>query len=266
MSYQIPLKYILPAFVVLVALVVAAWAFGLSPVAALTERDRTEPAASTGSANQLTGLPYDVIQVFGTGTASDVPDLANLSLGVSVTADTVAAAREQAATSMNSVIDALDANGIESKDIQTSHFGVHPQYDWSANERRLQGYNVSNRLNVTVRDTETVGTVIDAVIAAGGNDIEFNYLNFAFSDTAELEKEARQAAVNDMNEKARQLAQFSGRPLGKLLVISETPVADVFGGVREFAFAMAAESGPSTSISVGEDEVTVTVHGVFELR
>ena len=50
------------------------------------------------------------------------------------------------------------------------------------------------------------------------------------------------------------------------LVISETPVADVFGGVREFAFAMAAESGPSTSISVGEDEVTVTVHGVFELR
>ena len=119
---------------------------------------------------------------------------------------------------------------------------------------------------MTVRDIETVGKVIDDVIAAGGNDIEFNYLSFAFSDTAALEKQARQAAVADMHEKARQLAKFSGRPIGKLLVVSETPVPDVFGVTREFAAAFAADSGAATSISVGEDDVTVSVHGVFELR
>ena len=268
MSYQIPLKYILPAFVALLVLLIAAWAFGLSPVAALTERDKTEPATFVEGDNQFAGFGYDVIQVSGTGTATGTPDLANLSLGVSVTADTVAAARDQAATSMQEVMQALADNGVESSDIQTSHFGVHPQYDWnrSTGEEEFQGYKVTNRLNVTVRDTETVGTIIDAVIAAGGNDIEFNYLSFAFSDTATLEKQARQAAVADMHAKALQLAQFSGRQKGKLLIISENPVPDIFGATREFAAAFAADSGAGTSISVGEDEVTVSVHGVFELR
>lgn len=266
MSYQIPLKYILPAFIALLVLLIAAWAFGLSPVAALTGGN--QQVSQSNQQEQVAGYSYNTIVVSGSGTATGVPDLANLSLGVSVTADTVAAARDQAATSMQEVMQSLSDNGVESADIQTSHFGVHPQYDWnpSIGEQQFQGYRVSNRLNVTVRDTETVGTVIDAVIAAGGDDIEFNYLSFAFSDTAELEKQARQAAVADMHDKARQLAKFSGRPIGKLLTISETPVADIFGATREFAAAFQADSRASTSISVGEDEVSVSVHGVFELR
>ena len=266
MSYQIPLKYILPAFVALLVLLIAAWAFGLSPVAALTGSN--PQVSESNRQEQVSGYPYDTIVVSGFGTATGVPDLANLSLGVSVTADTVASAREQAATSMQEVMQALANNDVESADIRTSHFGVHAQYDWnpSSGVREFQGYTVSNRLNVTVRDIETAGTIIDEVITAGGDDIEFNSLSFAFSDTAALEKQARAVAVANMEEKARQLAEFSERSPGNLKIISESSVPDVFGVTREFAAAFAADSGASTPISVGEDEVSVTVQGVYELR
>ena len=264
MTRQIALKYVLPVAAVALFLLLAAWAFRLPQAAALTGGN--PEVGQPNRAEQAAAYPYDVIVVSGMGTATGVPDLANLSLGVSVTADTVAAARTQAAASMEKVLDALETNSVAAADIKTSHFGVHPRYDWSMGEREFQGYNVSNELNVTVRDTATVSTIIDAVIAAGGDDIEFNYLSFSFSDTAALEKQARQAAVADMQEKARQLAQFSGRTLGNLKTISEFPVADLFGAAREFAGALAADSGASTPISVGEDEISVTVHGVYELR
>ena len=105
MSYQIPLKYILPAFVALLVLLIAAWAFGLSPVAALTGSN--PQVSESNRQEQVTGYPYDTIVVSGSGTATGVPDLANLSLGVSVTAETVAAARDQAAASMEKVMQAL---------------------------------------------------------------------------------------------------------------------------------------------------------------
>ena len=49
-----------------------------------------------------------------------------------------------------------------------------------------------------------------------------------------MERKARQAAVANMKGKATQLAQFSGRTLGDLMVISETPIGDVFSGRSVF--------------------------------
>ena len=268
MSRQNAVKYVLPvapvAAVLLLALL-AAWAFKLPPVAALTGQDT--PAATINTTlptEQTAGYPYDVIQISGTGTATAKPDLAILSLGVSVTATTVAEARTQAATSMKAVLDALAANGVATADIQTTRFDVYAdyEYDYDQDRRIFLGYVVSNGVNVTVRKIDSLGAVIDAAIAAGGNDIEFDWLDYGFSDSAALERKARKAAVADMQDKAGQLAEFSGRQLGNLKVISETPVADVFGSVREFA-ALAADSTP---IMVGEEEISVTIHGVYELR
>ena len=266
MTRQNALKYILPVCGVLILALLAAWAFRLPPVSALTERGSTPVAGPSQPVGQISGYGYDTISVSGTGTATGELDLAMLSLGVSVTKSTVAEAREQAAGSMTAVREALVANGVAENDIQTTHFSVHSEYDWSTGERKFKGYKVSNGLTVTVRDIEAVGTVIDAAIVAGGNDIEFNSLRFSVSDTTALEKKAREDAVNDMRGKARQLALFSGRPLGKLKVISETPIADAFETTREFAGALAADAGTSTPISPGMHVETVTVYGVYELR
>lgn len=68
------------------------------------------------------------IWITGRGEATGVPDLAILNLGVQALADTVAEARDQAATAMEGTVAALRANGIAERDIQTAYFNISPRY------------------------------------------------------------------------------------------------------------------------------------------
>ena len=268
MNFRHARNYILPASVIVLLLgALVVWGYRQVPGPATAALDDAPFGAPTLPAGQAAGYPYDVIQVNGTGTAAGTPDRAQIALSVSVTADTVAAARATAAASLQSVLDALESSGIASADIATSHFRVHPQYDWNLGERRFRGYQVSNGLDVTVRNISTAGAVIDAAIAAGGDNIVFDGLHFSFSDTTELEQTARQAAVADMQDKAAQLARFSGRKLGNLKLISETPPIAAYGPpYARMESLTAGDAGAPTPISVGEDEISVTVYGVYELR
>lgn len=222
-------------------------------------------SSASNPASQAAVYPFDAIVVTGFGSASAPPDLVRLSLAVSVTADTVAAARGTAAESMTDVRASLKRHRILDSDIATSHFRIHPEYEYGPDGRDQIGYTVSNGLSVTVRDIDKAASVIDDAIAAGGDHLVFNGLNFGLSDTTELEKSAREAAVDDMQEKASQLAEFSGRELGDLKVVSEGGFVE-----REFAFRAALVSDDSagfdTPISSGEVAVTVSTSGVYELK
>ena len=214
---------------------------------------------------QLTGYQFPVVQVNGHGTAAGTPDTAGLSLAVSVTAETVAEARLTAATTMERVITSLVANGIEEREIGTSFFRVRPEYDYSGERREIAGYTVSNGLEVTVRAIDSVGLVIDDAIAAGGDHIVFNNLRYTIADVSDLQRMAREAAVDDMQDRASQLAEFSGLQLGDLRMVSESPLGDVFQETRAFALSAGAAADAGTPTLPGEAEVSVTVHGLYEL-
>ena len=234
---------------------------GTSP---LTVKSETNAGAPT--ANQLDVDDVDIVEVAGIGSAVGITDIAVLSLGVSVTADTVSEARNTAADTAQKVVDALMANTVAAEDISTVRFTIHPDYDYSQGESRFRGYNVVNSLRVTVREITAVGDVIDASIAAGGDNIVFNNLDFTFSETGALETEARENAVQDMSEKAAQLARFAGRELGELKKISENMGGGgQFDGFDSRTFALALDSA-NTPISAGQDAITVLVYGVYELR
>ena len=269
MSRQIALKYVLPIAAVALLILLAAWAFQLPPVSAITGRDA--PAAATNTAfppEQPAGYRYDVINVSGTGKATKAPDVATLSLGVSVTSPSVTVARTQAAASMDLIMTALKDNGVADSDIQTTHFSVREEWEWNGDRNVFAGYEVINEVSAKVRAIDNVATVMDAAITAGGDDARFNGLSFGFSDAtrADLEEKARKAAVADMQSKALQLAQSSHRQRGKLQVISEIAIGDVAAPIAEAAGLARAFADAPTPISVGENDVTVTVTGVYELR
>lgn len=221
--------------------------------------------ATANSASQAAVYPFDAIIVSGFGSAGAEPDLVRLSLAVSVTADTVADARETAAEAMTDVRAAVKRHRILDSDIATSHFRIHPEYEYGPDGRKQIGYTVSNGLSVTVRDIDNAASVIDDSIAAGGDHFVFNGLSFGFADTTELEAAAREAAVDDMRAKANQLAEFSGRQLGDLKMVSE---GDFSGPQVPFSAAIARSESADfdTPISSGEVAVTVSVSGVYELK
>lgn len=216
---------------------------------------------------QMEAMPFDVVQVSGVGRASAAPDLATVNLAVAVTADTVAEARQTAAVVMTAVQNSLTANEIADADFQTTHFNVGPRYDYGDDGRELVGYEVRQGLVVTVRAIDTVGDVIDDAITAGGDDIQFNGLSFSIEDTSDLQREAREAAVDNMHDRASQLAEFAGRELGDLKFVGESPVGEVFAGVERLGFAPAAAADfASTPISAGESEVVISINGVYALK
>lgn len=266
MTLRITRKYILAAGILaLAAIALAAW--GLQQRAATAVSDDRAVTSGAAAVNQVAGAAYDVIEVTGTGTATGSPDLATVALRVSVTADPVTEARERAAATTRRVLDALEANRVAYSDIKTNRFTIQREYDWSDGQQTFIGYTVNNGLEATVRNVANLGAIIDDAVVAGGEQIRFDYVNFGFADTAGMERQARQAAVAEMQEKAAQLAEFAGRELGGLKSLAEVGPAGYPGPYAEGLRSLAdAAYGELTPVAPGEDTVSVVVHGVYELR
>ena len=237
-----------------------------TPATALTDDTLTPEATQTPA--QVRAASYDSLRVSGVGIATGTPDLTTLSLGVVVTAETVAEARDTAARSMTNVMAAIKNQGVLDADITTSHFRIREEYDYSRQTRKKVGYSISNGLTVIVRQTDSTAAVIDAAVAAGGDHIEFSNIDFSFSDSSALEREAREAAVADMREKASHLAEFAGRELGDLKMLSDVPIDVDAGGYSRNDMLMAAsmEAAYDIPIAVGDDDIAAIVYGVYELK
>ncbi|MDE0227671.1 MAG: SIMPL domain-containing protein [Spirochaetaceae bacterium] len=198
------------------------------------------------------------------GSVQAVPDIAVLGIGVEITQPSVAAARDRAARVTEAVIAELRRLGVEDRDMQTSRFSIQPDYQYTdEGRRRLTGYRVVHSLTVTYRDLDTVGAAIDAVSEAGGDELAFRDIGFAHSDPARHLEVARRDAVDTLHRTARQLADAANRQLGPLLEISEGVAPPEGFFPRPTTGALLKAEAVDTPISLGSDNITVTVRGVF---
>lgn len=206
------------------------------------------------------------VRVTGTGMVAGAPDVVVLSIGVSVERDSVQQARTEAAEAMAGVIESLKGNGLLDTDIQTLHFSIYQQYDYSKGKREFRGYSVTNTVSAKIRDLDTVGNVIDDAAEAGGNLVEINSIQFTIDDTTKLKMQARVAAMQDAQAKAQTLATEGGVSLGKPIAISES--GDFYAprlASLEFAFADDA-AAVATPIQSGQLQITVTVNVIYEIE
>ena len=201
-------------------------------------------------------LPGTVV-VRAEGSVHAVPDIAVLGIGVEITEPSVAAARDRAARVTEAVIDEFQRLGVEQRDMQTSRFSIQPEYQYADDgRRRLTGYRVVHTLTVTYRDLDTVGTAIDAVSDAGGDELAFRSIAFAHANPGRYLEAARREAVAELHRTATQLAEAANRvgpPDGPYLMPSAG------------AALLKAET-VETPISIGTDSITVTVRGWFAIH
>ncbi|MES2211100.1 MAG: SIMPL domain-containing protein [Chloroflexota bacterium] len=206
--------------------------------------------------------PEHTISVNGTGRVIISPDIADLRLGVSITAKTVEDARAANATAMTAVIASLRKLGIAEKDIQTTLLSLQPTYDYSANSNtpRLTGYTLSNAMAVTIRDLALVGEAIDGALAAGATTLDG--VTFRVENPVAAERQAREAAMAEAKSKAQTLASAAGVSITGVATISETvapiPYPMYYGG-----FNAAPARDVATPVQPGSNEVSVTVAVVY---
>ncbi|UCB43981.1 MAG: SIMPL domain-containing protein [Dehalococcoidales bacterium] len=222
-------------------------------------------ALSGCSTVNLTGQ-QEGITVSGEGKVSVVPDIATLNLGVEAQDTTVTTAQNQAAAAMEMIMAALTDNGVAEEDIQTQYFNIDRVTRWDDEtwEEEVIGYRVTNTVSVKIRDMESIGSIIDAVVEAGGDLTRINGISFSVDDPSIYYDEAREEAMADAKARAEALAELGGVRLGKPTYITESsyqPGTIYFSGARVDE-AMEAE----TPISPGETEITLNVQVTYDIR
>jgi len=220
--------------------IVAGPALGASPIPSLNDN----PSEHT-------------ISVSGHGKVILTPDVADVSLGVTVQRNEVTGARDEAARIMQAVIAALHGLGIADADIKTTQLYISPVYDYSG-VQRITGYQISNVISVHVRDLSKLADVIDQSVGAGATDVQG--VTFDVADRAAAERDAREAAVRDARARADTLAAAAGVTITGVASISEsisTPWPWPGRGLAEDA------NGVPTPIQPGTAELTIDVAVVY---
>jgi uncharacterized protein YggE len=204
------------------------------------------------------------ITVSGQGEARGVPDQAELSAGVATLAPTADAALGQNARKMTAVFDALKRIGVPERSIQTANFTVEPQYapnPGGNDPGRINGYRVSNEVDVTLDDTKALGPALDALVGAGANQI--NSVGYAIRNPDALSTEARKAAMADALSRAQTYATAGGMQVGAVVTIQENGGGSI---MPMNSMAMTRKMPPSTPTAAGEMSVTANVTVVYELK
>ncbi len=205
------------------------------------------------------------ISLTGAGTASATADEATIRMGVEVTRDRAAEAISDNAESMAAVIDALKLMGISEDDIKTTSYSVYPQYDWTEEGRVLLGYTVTNMVQVTVKNLDIIGDVIDAAGNTGANRMDG--ISFGLSDTKmqDLKNTAYVLALGDATDKADLIAETLGLTISGIQSVTESSYvpARTYVDYAEAGSDMAISSKAPTPIISGDLSVSVNVHIVF---
>jgi uncharacterized protein len=203
------------------------------------------------------------ISVTSSGEASVAPDLAVVSAGISGKAKELGPARDDVNQRASAVLAAARDLGVADADLEAAAVAIHPEYDYRSGGQRLVGYLVSRSVSVTVRDLGALGPLIDAVVAAGAN--EMHGVHMSSTDPSAAEHEALRRAVAAARAKAEAIAAAAGITLGGTVRIEEEPDHPVAPIGRMRMAAMAEAADVPTEVATADLTVTRRVRATFAI-
>lgn len=240
-------------------------------------------SVSVGIFNKLKESKYigRDIEVQDTITVSDSsevyakPDLALTTLSVITEAKTVGEAMSENSQKMNAVIAFIKGQGVEDKDLKTTNFNISSRYEWyqettcfyppcPSGERVLVGYEVTQSLQVKIRDMAKIGDILEGATEKGAN--QAGDLYFTIDKEEELKAQARKEAIEKTKAKAKELAGQLGVKLVRITNFSEGGVWPVYTPYALEKAAAGIGGGEAPQIETGENKIEVTVSITYEIN
>jgi uncharacterized protein YggE len=152
---------------------------------------------------------------------------------------------------------------------------VNPKYEWKqgicnqnfcdGGKSVLTGYEVSQNIDVKVRDTSKAGEILSGIGSIGISNV--SGLKFTVDDDEALKNEARAKAIEDAKLKAELVAKNLGVKLVKVISYYEEndqPVYDGYGRGGDMVEAKAVSVAPE--IPTGENKIISKVSVTFEIK
>ena len=196
------------------------------------------------------------ITISATGTTAVIPDAVRINATVSVLGTTSKGALGTAGTISTAIRSALNANKVATKDLATQSITVYPEYSYSASGiPTLSGYRATQSFDITILNAMTAGAVVDAIVEAGGDNLQVNGVSPFVLDGDKATETARTAAVKKAKAKAASYAKLLGVKLGRVIYLDETSTPAAYPIYTTTAKADSAE----TVVDLGEQKVSVSV-------
>ncbi len=218
------------------------------------------PALATSAQAQMSmPQPPPQIVVSARGEVQVAPDRARVQVGMETQAKTAAAASQENNRKQTAILAAIRALGIAPSQIQTLNYSVMPiqRYDEKTQRVVIDGYRVSNIVQVETDKIEQAGPIIDAGLTNGANRVAG--LDFLVKDRARAQETALTRAVEQARRQAEVAAKAAGGQIAELLELNineyERPEPRA---VMAMAKMDMAESTP-TPVSEGMATISVSV-------
>ncbi|HYN63066.1 MAG TPA: SIMPL domain-containing protein [Candidatus Limnocylindrales bacterium] len=203
------------------------------------------------------------IVVNGEATVRRVPDLAVVSLAVTVRGKQPAPARDDANRRASAILARLRELGLPEADVYAPSLVVHPTYDYGRGGPKVTGYEASRPMTLRIRDVELLAPVLDGLVDDGATQVHGTAMELAEPEAAT--REALASAVAVARSRAEALAEASGVSLGEPLRVEEgESMSGPIRPVGMMRMAAAQEAAP-TEVAAGEIGVTARVRVWFAI-
>ena len=242
------------------------------------------------------------ISFSGHGEVNAVPDIASVYFTISKNAATVKDAQAGVATIEKNSLDILKAKGVADVDIKTADASFYPNYEYQnaicpqyaptpvsapnsvsgsgsavssaiigspiycpPGKQVLKGYTASESITVKVRNTDSVGDLMQALGTTGISNLSGP--NFSIDNPDAVQAQARKLAIDDAKAKAQVLAKDLGVSLGKISSFNDSgngyPIMYATDSLKSMGAAPAA--APAV-IPKGQNTITSDVTITYEIR
>jgi len=216
-------------------------------------------------------IQKDTIVVSGKGELTVKPDIANVSFSVMEENMDVAKATEAVNTKIAKIIESLQANGVDEKDIKTTGYNIYPRYDYLNSQvypyggkQVLAGYDVTQSITIKIRDLTSAGKVVTDLGNLGVTDM--GGLNFTNDKYDDLVKEARDQAIIQARSEAKKLAKSLGVRLVKIVGYSEGSTPIYYDRAVYGMGEASMKSSVPAALPTGENKITSNVSITYEIR
>ncbi len=194
-----------------------------------------------------------------TETVKAAPDVAYISIGVRTTGSSAEEAQQENARIAEGFLAAIKAQGVSEEDVQTQNINIYQDYE-DAKKTVME-----NTYKVTVKNVDSVGSVIDAAAAAGAN---YTYsLSFDVQNRDTVYMQALSQAMESVGTKAKAMAMAGGYTIVRPISITESGADN---GVMPYEYAAGTmdsrAEGAATQVTPQDIEVSATVSGTYLIQ
>ncbi len=212
-----------------------------------------------GVAAQNAAVTPPQITVQARGEVQVAPDRARVQVGVETQARTASAAASENNKKQAAILASIRGLGVPAASISSLDYSVLPIQRYDEKEKRvvLDGYRVSNVVQIETDKLEQAGSIIDAGLKNGANRVAG--LDFFVKDASKARDSALTIAVESARRQADVAAKAAGGQIAELLELSVNDFVRPEPRPMMQMVKMASADAAPTPLSEGTTTVSVSI-------